>query len=124
MATNFSPFTIVSPDIGEKSDVQITQNSTVAPGIGNTVDVKSVFIQTLYGETVSLIGVYRSIEIIEDMFSSCIKGVITIDDSSGGLEKFAIRGGETIGIKIAKPNNGDIIIWRQDLVVHKIGESC
>ena len=40
MATNFSPFTIVSPDIGEKSDIQITQNSTVAPGIGNTVDVK------------------------------------------------------------------------------------
>ena len=123
MATNFSPFTIISPDIGEKSDIQITQNSTVVPGIGNTVDVKSVFIQTLYGETVNLIGVYKSIEIIEDMFSSCIRGVITIDDSAGGLEKFAIRGGETIGIKIAKPNNGDIIIWRQDLVVHKIGES-
>lgn len=123
MSTNFAAFTKFSPDTGQNSDIQITQNASIKPGIGNTVDVKEVFLRTLYGETVSLMGTYRNIEIIEDMFSTCIQGVITIEDTAGGLEKFAIRGGETIGLKITKPNNGDIIIWRQDLIVHKISNS-
>ncbi len=120
---NFPAFTKFSPDIGQNSDIQISQDPAIIPGFGSDVDVKEVFLLTQYGEKVDLMGAFRDIEIIEDMFSASIEGVITIDDSGGGLEKFALRGGELIGMKIAKPNNGEVIIWRQDLVVHKISES-
>ena len=120
---NFPAFTKFSPDIGQNSDIRVSQDPTILPGFGSDVDIKEVFMLTLYGEKVDLMGAFRDIEIIEDMFSASIEGVITIDDSGGGLEKFALRGGELIGIKIAKPNNGDVIIWRQDLIVHKISES-
>jgi len=123
MAANFPAFTKFTPDSGSSSDIEITQTSAILPGLGGSVDVKEVYLQTLYGEKVNLVGSFKGIEIIEDMFSASIEGVITIDDSGGGLEKFALRGGELIGMKIAKPGNGEVIIWRQDLVVHKISES-
>lgn len=120
---NFSAFTKFSPDIGQASDIKVSQDPSIVPGFGSDVDVKEVYLLTQYGEKVDLMGVFRDLEIIEDMFSASIEGVITIDDSGGGLEKFALRGGELIGLKVAKPGNGEVIIWRQDLVVHKISES-
>ena len=124
MAANFPAFTKFTPDSGSSSDIEITQTSAILPGLGGSVDVKEVYLQTLYGEKVNLVGSFKGIEIIEDMFSSSIEGVITIDDTAGGLEKFAIRGGEVLGLKIAKPGSGEVIIWRQDLIIHKISESA
>ena len=120
---NFPAFTRFSPNLGGKLNIEITQDPVTLPGVGSDVDVKELFLITAYGEKVDLKGAFRDIEIVEDMFSASIEGVITIEDTGGGLEKFAIRGGETIGVKIAKPKSNDIIIWRKDLILHKISES-
>ena len=120
---NFPAFTRFSPNLSEKSNIEITQDPVTRPGVGSDVEVKEIFLITAYGEKVDLKGAFRDIEIVEDMFSASIEGVITIEDTGGGLEKFALRGGETIGVKIAKPKSNDVIIWRKDLILHKISEN-
>jgi len=104
----------------ENSGVNITQDTSVSNFIGSSVDILKMSMKTNGGTEIDLTGYYANIVVQEDMFSPAITGFITIADTEGGLEKFAIHGGETLAVKIAKPNNGEIIIWREDLVVHKV----
>jgi hypothetical protein len=91
---------------------------------GGTVNVAEISITVRSGERITLAGQYSNISIHEDIFASCISGSITIIDTAGFLESFRIKGGEQINIKITKPKTNDIIIWREDLIVHKISESA
>ena len=55
------------------------------------------------------------------MYYSSIRGTLTIRDDLGLIEKHAIRGGEYISMRIGRPGPGkEILIWREDLVIHKI----
>jgi hypothetical protein len=98
-----------------KNDTSIIQ--------GGGVNVAEVSIIVRSGERITLVAQYTNITINEDIFASCISGTITILDTAGFLESFRIKGGEQLNIKIIKPKTNDIIIWREDLIVHKIGES-
>ena len=91
---------------------------------GGTVNVAEISITVRSGERITLAGQYSNLLINEDIFASCISGSITIIDTAGFLESFRIKGGEQINIKITKPYTNDIIIWREDLIVHKISESA
>lgn len=105
-------------------DLAIQKTDTGNPTIiGGTVVVSELSIIVKGGTRINLIGNYSGITIQEDMFASSIIGTIQINDTAGFLETFQIRGGETINMKITKPVIGDIIIWREDLVVHKISRS-
>jgi hypothetical protein len=49
---NFSAFTKFSPDIGQNSDIRVSQDPSIVPGFGSDVDVKEVYLLTQYGEKV------------------------------------------------------------------------
>lgn len=89
--------------------------------IGGTVTVTELSLQLKDGTSVSLLDVYNSIMVEESIFTNSISGAIHITDPAGGLEKFMLRGGEVLSMKIAKPNNGPTLIWRQDLIVTLVG---
>ena len=102
----------------------LNENKNVTSIIqGGTVNVAEVSIRVRDGGRITLVGQYTNISINEDIFASSISGTITILDTAGFLESFRIKGGEQINIKITKPNTNDIIIWREDLIVHKISEA-
>jgi len=105
-------------------DLSIQKTDTGNPTIiGGTVVVSELSITVKGGSRINLIGNFVGLTVQEDMFASSIVGTIQINDTAGFLEAFQIRGGETINMKITKPVLGDIIIWREDLVVHKISKS-
>jgi len=101
----------------------ITSDSTIGEHLGDKVIVTDLFLKTIRGDLISLTAKYSQISFFENMFSSSISGNISIKDTEGFLEKHAISGGEELIIKISKPKTNDIIIWRQDLVVHKISKN-
>jgi hypothetical protein len=131
MSSLFSPDQVVdayvkaiSSTINASSNYNLSETRNVTSTIpGGTVNVAEISIIVRSGERITLVGQYSSIIINEDIFASCISGSITIIDTAGFLESFRIKGGEQINIKITKPNTNDIIIWREDLIVHKISES-
>ena len=51
---NFPAFTRFSPNLSEKSSIEITQDPVTRPGVGSDVDVKELFLITAYGEKVDL----------------------------------------------------------------------
>jgi hypothetical protein len=55
------------------------------------------------------------------MFSSAVVGSITLIDVGAGVEKFQLQGGEKITLKLSKPTTNEILLWREDFVVNKIG---
>ena len=89
--------------------------------IGGAVTVLELNLQLKDGSFVSLLDVYSSIIVEESVFTNSISGAISVIDPAGGLEKFMIRGGENLRMKIAKPNNGPTLIWRQDLIITLVG---
>ena len=101
----------------------LSDDLAIGEHLGDKVVVSDLFLKTIRGELITLIGKYNQITMYENMFSPAISGNISIKDTEGLLEKHAITGGEEIIMKISKPNTNDIIIWRQDLVVHKISKS-
>jgi len=101
--------------------VEFKKDLLVQNNVGGAVDIKEISLVIKNGQKINLLEVYSGIVVEESLFSSAISGAIRIIDIAGGLEKFAIRGGESIHIKICKPNNGDLLIWRQDLIVTKVG---
>lgn len=115
---------LVAGSIDGTSEFTPIGRSSKSNPYGGTVRVTKLAI-TVNGETdINMIGHYSSISIQEDLFSSSIVGSIAIIDTSGFLEGFKIRGGETLKIKIAGADEAtDIIIWREDLIVHKISAS-
>ena len=93
----------------------------VATDFGGDVTINDISLITKGGDRISLLDVYAGLIVEENIFSLSINGAIRINDVHGGLEKFLITGGERINIKISKPKNGDVLIWREDLIVTKIG---
>ena len=71
--------------------------------IGGAVTVLELNLQLKDGSFVSLLDVYSSIIVEESVFTNSISGAISVIDPAGGLEKFMIRGGENLRMKIAKP---------------------
>jgi hypothetical protein len=130
MSSLFSPDQVVDAYIKATSvennaepNYNLSETRNVTSTIpGGTVNIAEISITVRSGERITLAGQYSSLSINEDIFASCISGSITIIDTAGFLESFRIKGGEQINIKITKPYTNDIIIWREDLIVHKISE--
>lgn len=76
------------------------------------------------GDKIDISQQLIGITVTESMYSASIKGTLTLRDDLGIIEKHAIRGGELISMRIGRPGKiKDVIIWREDLVVHKISGS-
>lgn len=107
----------------EVNGVATKTDTSVGEHIGDKVVINDIYLKTINGEIINLKAKYSQIVFYENMFASSISGTITIKDTEGLLEKYIISGGEEIGIKISKPNTNDILVWRVDLVVHRISRS-
>lgn len=107
--------------ISEDSSVEKFRDLPIFNGIGGQVIIEEISLIVKGGQKINLFEVYLGISVEENVFSTGIAGMIVINDMVGGLEKFAIRGGETLTLKITKPNNGGVLIWREDLIITKIG---
>lgn len=103
--------------------VQIRHDSNVVNDIGGSFDLKRIALLMNSGEEIDLKGYFSNLLIEENIFSPSISGQLTIEDTVGGLEKFVMQGGETLILKMCKPKSDDIIVWREDLIVHKISKS-
>lgn len=106
-----------------EDSVETKSDDFSGSSIGLAVDIKELTLITNGGQELSLLPVYDGLAIKEDLYTTFIHGIVKIFDNVGGLEKFALRGGETLILKICKPKTNDVIIWRRDLVITKIGES-
>lgn len=113
--SNYADSSILS-----RSNLSIRKDNEVPNAVGGAVDVKVFNITVKDGRSVSMLDVYRSIAVQESIFSSFITGTVKIADIGAVLEKFMIRGGEIIELKVFKSSDQDILIWRADLVVTKI----
>jgi hypothetical protein len=91
--------------------------------LGDKVSIDRLVLKTNYGESIGLIGKFDEIIIYENMFSSSISGYITIKDTYGLLEKYLLIGGEQLEVRLTKPQTSDIIMWRDDLIIHRISKS-
>lgn len=91
---------------------------------GLAVDLKELKLITNNGLELDILSVYDGIIIKEGLYNTFVSGIIKINDSVGGLEKFALRGGERLTMKICKPGTDEVIIWRQDLIVTKISAAA
>lgn len=107
--------------ISEDLSMEKIKDISVVNTTGGEVQIEEVFLIVKGGQKINLLEVYSGIVVEENLFSTGIAGMIIINDSVGGLEKFMLRGGEIITMKISKPKNGGILIWREDFVVIKIG---
>ena len=107
----------------EIDDVISQFDTNIGTHIGDKVVINDIYLKTVNGEIINLLSRYSQIIFYENMFSSSLSGLISIKDTEGLLEKYVISGGEEIGIKISKPNINDVLVWRVDLVVHKISRS-
>jgi hypothetical protein len=97
-------------------------NSTPEPTFGTDVDVREMSLTLNVGSKIDLRGYFESIIINESMFNMKVSGTVIINDSVGALEKFEIRGGEKINLKIYKPESEEILIWREDFIVNKVNK--
>jgi hypothetical protein len=93
------------------------------PTFGPDVDVREItLILNNGGLKIDLRGYFETVVVNESMFNMKIHGFIILNDSVGALEKFEIRGGETLGMKIYKPESEDILIWREDFIINKVNK--
>jgi hypothetical protein len=117
--SKINPFVSFNP-LPDENGVSTQPDAATPNLVGGTVEVKTITILMNNGEVIDIKGYYRDVYVEENIHSSSIQGKITIVDTEGGLEKFAIHGGEVLRLKICRPDSNDIIIWREDLVIHKI----
>jgi hypothetical protein len=117
-AQNVSPFN--STDVLTPGRVSLRKKEKGSNRVGNNVEVTELALTTINGERISLLGYYRSLSFDESIFSASIAGAITIFDTEGAFEKFAIRGGEKLSIKIENSVSTKLIVFREDLIVSKI----
>lgn len=117
-AQDIAPFN--SSGILEENKVFLKQKERSSNVVGDNVNILELSLTTIGGETFSLIGAYKTLFFEEGVLSSTISGTITVFDSEAMFEKFAIRGGETLSIKIENSNASKIIIFRRDLIIDKI----
>jgi len=107
------------PDLNSQST---SAESVVESHIAGTYSLERISLTLRNGQEISLSETMTSLILYEDVYNPNISGSIEIIDFVGGLEKFQLTGGETIKVKIYKPNLEDILIDRSDLVVHSISK--
>ena len=117
-SANIAPFN--SSSVLDPSRATVRKKERSTNDVGNNVQVIDISITTINGERISLIGYYKSLTFEESVSASSIVGAITMIDSEGAFEKFAIRGGEKLSIRIEDSVSSKIIIYREDLIVDKI----
>ena len=108
---------VVGPGINENVDANIGSH------ISGKVNIDIINLKTVYGEIITLLNSFRELLIFENIFSSSIYGTISILDRTGILEKHLISGGEEIELKILKQKSNQLLLWRKDLIVHKISKA-
>lgn len=107
----------------ENPEVPIYDNrETPEPTFGADVSVREVSMTLNNGAKVDLRGYFESVIIEESMFNMKVSGSVIINDLVGALEKFEIRGGEKLNLKIYKPESEDILIWREDFIINKVNK--
>ena len=117
-----NPFGRSEDDIGfESAGLTLKKTDVVRKNIGGTFIVNEISIITRQGLRISLLDAFESIDIDENVFSSSVIGSIILTDVGGGIEKFQLQGGERLIIKLSKPITNDILLWREDFIVNKIG---
>jgi hypothetical protein len=109
-----------SSSLLEPDKITLRQKEKSTNEIGNNVKVIDISITTIGGERISLLGFYNTLYVDESISTASIAGKITFADSEGAFEKFAIRGGEKLSIRIENSVSSKIIIFREDLIVDKI----
>lgn len=120
MATSLPSFSTTR----ELFNVNVDTENQTPEHISDTYALQELGIIIKGNTFISLIDAMRRFEIYEDIYSPSITGKITILDYVGGLEKFFLTGGETIKIKVVKPNySNEILISRDDFVVYKISKA-
>jgi len=116
------PFGKNTDNVGfEEAPLSLKTKDSIGRNIGGTFVINEISITTRQGLTVSLLDAFENISIDEHMFSSAVIGSITIIDSGAGIEKFQLQGGEKITLKLSKPTTNEILLWREDFIVNKIG---
>ena len=116
------PFGRITDNVGfEEAPLSLKTKDSVGRNVGGTFVINEISITTRQGLTVSLLDTFETINIDEHMFSSAVIGSITIIDSGAGIEKFQLQGGEKITLKLSKPTTNEILLWREDFIVNKIG---
>jgi len=117
-----SPFGRIPNDIGfEKADLSLHIKDVVPKTIGGDFVINQLSIVTRQGLQISLLEAFESLDVEENIFSSAIVGSVTLTDLGGGIEKFQLQGGEKLLIQFAKPKTNEILVWREDLIINKIG---
>lgn len=117
-----NPFGRSEDDIGfESADLTLNKTDVVRKNIGGTFIINEISIITRQGLTISLLDSFESIEIDENVFSSSVVGAVILTDIGGGIEKFQLQGGERLVVKLSKPITNDILLWREDFIINKIG---
>lgn len=101
--------------------LNLIQDSPVLPteNYGADANITKLSINILPVGQVDLRASFQKLEIYENIFASSLQGTIDLLDRNGGIERLRLKGGETISLNVASPEN-ELFISRQDLVVHKI----
>lgn len=107
--------------VSEDNTLEKITDTQVVNDIGGQIEINEISMIVKSGEKINLLDSYDGMFVEENMFNVAINGAIRIKDVGGGLEKFMLRGGERLIVKISKPKNGGILIWREDLIVSRIG---
>jgi hypothetical protein len=116
------PFGKTTDDVGfENANLTLNTKDRVPRSIGGNFVINQLSIVTRQDLQISLLDAFESLDIDENTFSSAIVGSITLTDLGGGIEKFQLQGGEKLLMQFAKPNTNEILIWREDLIINKIG---
>lgn len=108
---------------------QIEKDIGIPTTFGINVVIQKLALRIIDGSEIDLKPVMGTVMFSEQLFNHAVQGTIEIDDKYGGLEKFLIRGGENIILKISKVNSeggqnppGPILIYREDFIVYKISK--
>ena len=117
-----NPFGRTSDDVGfETANLTLNTKDSVQSNIGGTFTINEISIITRQNLKISLLEAFESLEIDENVFSSCVIGAVILTDIGGGIEKFQLQGGERLVVKLSKPITNEILLWREDFIVNKIG---
>lgn len=98
-------------------------NTSQPQQISRSYYLHELSIKGKLGVWYSMVEIFQSMEIYEDIFTNSIHGSVMVDDMAGGLSKFMLTGGEQIKITASKAiQDTTLIIAREDLIVYQISE--
>jgi hypothetical protein len=118
-----NPFGALSIDeMDNPNNVSIIKPGPPQSQFGGDIIINELSIVTRQKVRISLLDSFSNFNIDENMFAGFIVGSVTINDIGGALEKWEIEGGESIVLKFSRPKTNDIIVWREDLILTKIGK--